>query len=121
MIEKLTVSRKALKKPDETRKFRNGKLDVVKVGEFTIGRSTLRPGWKWSKAIKPSVKTESCQSHHVGFCISGKMEGVMDDGTKWVVTEGDVIDLPPGHDAWVVGKKPVVFLDFMGASQYAKR
>ena len=116
----MAVSKKTVKKPDESRKFPNGKVDVVKVGEFTVGLSTFRPGWKWSKHVKPIAKTDSCQAHHVAYCISGQMAGVMDDGTKWSIKEGDVIDLPPGHDGWVVGNKPALFLDFMGATQYAK-
>jgi hypothetical protein len=34
---------------------------------------------------------------------------------------GDVFDLPPGHDAWVVGDEPVTVIDWFGASNYAKR
>jgi len=47
------------------------------------------------------------------------MAGVMDDGAKWEIGPGDS-DLHPGHDAWTVGNEPVVFIDFMGTSQYAK-
>ena len=28
--------------------------------------------------------------------------------------------LPPGHDAWVVGKDPVVVIDLPGMGEYAK-
>ena len=28
--------------------------------------------------------------------------------------------LPSGHDAWVVGKEPVVLVDWHGAGDYAK-
>ena len=31
------------------------------------------------------------------------MHGRMDDGTEFTVAPGDVFDLPPGHDNWVVG------------------
>lgn len=117
----MTLSKKSSKKPDETRKFDKGILKVAKVGDFTLGLGTYRPGWKWSESVKPIVKTDSCRGHHTGYVISGRMAGVMDDGTKWVLSAGDFVDLPPGHDAWVVGKKPVVFLDFMGAADYAKK
>ncbi len=33
---------------------------------------------------------------------------------------GDAVVIPPGHDAWIVGDEPCVFLDFSGAAQYAK-
>src|ERR1700693_5896353 len=101
--------------PDETKKFANGKLDVVNLGEFTLGRATFEPGWKWSVSLKPLMKTNSCQVHHVLYVVSGRMGGVMDDGTKWETGPGDSLDLPPGHDAWTLGDESVVFIDFMSA------
>ena len=117
----MAVSKKSVKKPDETRKFAKGNVAVVKIGEFTLGRGTYQPGWKWSKSVKPIAKTESCQAHHVGYLISGRMAGVMDDGTEWEIAAGDAIDIPPGHDAWTVGKAPAVLIDFMGAAGPAKK
>jgi hypothetical protein len=116
----LAVSKKNAKTPDETRKFPKGKLEIVRVGDFTIGRGTYYAGWKWSECVKPIAKTESCQAHHVGYVVSGQMAGVMDDGTKWKVGAGDMIDLPSGHDAWVVGRRSVVLIDFTGAPNVAK-
>jgi hypothetical protein len=37
----------------------------------------------------------------------------MQDGTELEFGPGDVVDIPPGHDAWVIGKKPAVLLDFI--------
>jgi hypothetical protein len=116
----LHATKKSIKSPDETRKFPKGELALVRVADFSIGMSTYQAGWKWSESVKPVAKTDSCQAHHVGYAISGEMAGVMDDGSKWEIGPGDVIDLPPGHDAWVVGKAPFVFIDFMGAANYAK-
>jgi uncharacterized protein YjlB len=45
---------------------------------------------------------------------------VMDDGTKLECKAGDVSLLPTGHDAWVVGKEPVIVVDFQGMIDYAK-
>jgi hypothetical protein len=28
--------------------------------------------------------------------------------------------MPPGHDAWIVGDKPCVMIDFTGVAKYAK-
>ena len=115
----MRATKKSVKKPDETRIFPKGKLEVVSVSGFTIGRGTYQPGWRWSKSVKPIVKTKTCQVHHVGYVVSGRFAGVMEDGSKWEVDPGDVVDLPPGYDAWVVGKTPFVFVDFMGAFNYA--
>jgi hypothetical protein len=33
---------------------------------------------------------------------------------------GEMMYLPPGHDAWIVGSEPFVAVDFVGLSDYAK-
>jgi quercetin dioxygenase-like cupin family protein len=45
----------------------------------------------------------------------------MDDGTEITSKAGDVLYIPPGHDAWVVGNEPVVVVDFQGMLDYAKQ
>ena len=44
----------------------------------------------------------------------------MDDGSRSELGPGDVVDIPPGHDGWVVGDEPCVVLDFAGMGAYAK-
>ena len=34
---------------------------------------------------------------------------------------GDFFHMPPGHDAWIVGDKRCVMLDFAGVAKYAKK
>jgi mannose-6-phosphate isomerase-like protein (cupin superfamily) len=113
--------KKSFTKPDDKRSFDNGQIEVLTVGETTIGRTTLQPGWKWSKSVKPIAKTESCQVSHLMCQISGRMHVKMDDGTEFELGPGDVATIPPGHDAWVVGNEPVVGFDIAGAENYAKR
>jgi hypothetical protein len=38
----------------------------------------------------------------------------MDDGTEMEIGPGDIADIPPGHDAWVVGDEPMVCIDTGG-------
>ena len=33
---------------------------------------------------------------------------------------GEIFEIPPGHDAWVVGDEPWIALDFRGARSYAR-
>lgn len=112
--------RKALSKPDETRPFAKGRLEIVNIGGTTIGRATFEPGWKWSECVKPIAKTESCQAPHLGYLISGRMIVVMDDGTQLEYGPGDACSIPPGHDAWIVGNENCVVVDFTGFKDYAK-
>jgi uncharacterized cupin superfamily protein len=106
--------------PDDTRNFDKGKMDIASIGETSFGRFRLEPGWQWSKSVKPIVKTESCQQHHTGYIISGKMKVRMDDGSEMEVGPGDFTVIPPGHDAWTIGSEPCVGVDFTGAKTYAK-
>jgi hypothetical protein len=111
--------RKQLSSPDETRAFPKGRIEVVDLGDVTAGRSTFEAGWRWSECVKPLVKTASCQVRHVGYVLSGRMHVVMDDGTEQELGPGDAAVIPAGHDAWIVGNEPCVFLDFAGAEDYA--
>lgn len=115
-----TMAAKSINSPDDVRTFDHGKVELVKVGGATIGRATFQPGWKWSECVKPLAGTNSCQAAHYIYQLSGTMITRMDDGTEITSRAGCVLDIPPGHDAWVVGSEPVVFLDFQGMADYAK-
>ena len=112
---------KSFSKPDEVRTFAKGKVEVVNLGEATIGRATFEPGWRWSTCVKPLAKTNSCEAAHFGYHVSGTMRIRMDDGTELECKAGDAVIVPPGHDAWVVGNEPVIAIDFQGMRDYAKQ
>ena len=118
MAKKMEV--KSFGAPDEVRTFEKGRVELVKVGDVTIGRGTFEPGWKWSTHVKPLTKTKSCEAPHFQYQIAGTMKVVMEDGTTRECKAGDVSLLPSGHDAWVVGNEPVVVVDFQGMTDYAK-
>src|SRR5918996_2055135 len=112
------LAAKSLDHPEETRPFADmGKVDIVVLGEVTVGRGVLEPGWRWSEHVKPLAGTASCQAAHTGYVLSGRMRVVMDDGTEGDAGPGFSFVIPPGHDAWVVGDEPCVFLDFSGMEQ----
>ncbi len=114
------LSRKSFDSPDETRPVGNGKLELVNLGEATIARITLSPGWRWSRDVRPTVGTDSCRTQHVQYVLSGRLMVQMDDGTRLELKGGDGVVIPPGHDAWVVGDEPFVAIDFGGMAQYAE-
>ena len=111
---------KNLDSPDEVRSFEKGRMDVVTLGDVTVGRAVFEPGWKWSECVKPIAGTDSCQVAHVGYVVSGRMKVHMDDGAEREFGPGDAGTIPPGHDAWIEGDEPCVWLDFAGAEHYAK-
>ena len=96
MAQSENIKAKSLDSPDETRTFDHGKLDVATIDEFTAGRVTLEPGWKWSEAVKPIAGTDSCQVQHTGYVISGQMHVVHDDGTEQEICTCFVLGMTPG-------------------------
>ena len=115
------LERKHIDSPDETRKFAHGQMEVVQIGGGTVGRFTAQPGWKWSNDVKPIAGTDLCQAGHFLYQVSGRMAVKMADGTEAESGPGDIVVIPPGHDAWVVGNESVVAIDWAGAANYAKR
>lgn len=117
-----TLQAKSFARPDETRPFvGHGKMDLVQLNAGSVGKAIFEPGWRWSQDVKPIAKTESCQAHHLGYVLSGRLHIRMEDGSEIDVGPGDVLEVDPGHDAWVVGNEPCVMLEFAGAATYAKR
>jgi hypothetical protein len=115
------IEKKSLGKPEETRTFPKGRLDLVTIDGKSFSRAVFEPGWKWSESVKPIAKTDSCQVPHYNFHISGRLHVKMDDGTEREYGPGDVGVVPPGHDAWVVGDEPCVLVDFNGMLHYAEK
>ena len=113
--------KKNFSKPDEQRAFDKGKVDLIEMDDVTFGRATLQPGWKWSTCVKPIAKTELCEASHLQFQLSGRLHIVMADGSELETVAGDIVKIPPGHDAWVVGNEPVVAVDISGMREYAKK
>ena len=94
--------------PDETLTLIQGSAATVRIGELVVGRLVLEPGYRYSTHTGPTAGTPSCQFHHVGVGISGAARFLMDDGSEFDVRAGDVFDIPPGHDTWVLGDEPAV-------------
>ena len=107
--------------PDEVRPFAGrGQVKVVNIGGRAITLGTFEPGWKWSNDLKPIAGTDSCQTRHFGYVLSGRMKVVMDGGNELEIGPGDVGLIEPGHDAEVVGDEACVFVDFGDVEHYAE-
>jgi len=112
------LQRKSFTTPDQVRTFQSGRVDIVTLDENAMGRFVFQPGWRWSKDVAPIVNTHSCQHRHLGYTLSGHLEVRMDDGTKLVIGPGDAYEIPPGHDAWVVGDAPWDSVEFASAHAF---
>ena len=118
-VASMSATKTNMQEPDETKVAPKMLLKIVTVGGFTFGLRTLEPGWRWSESVKPMAKTETCETRHLGYVISGRMGFAMDDGVRLEVGPGDAFDVYPGHDAWTVGEEPIVFMDLIGATEKA--
>jgi hypothetical protein len=113
---------KSFDQADEVRTPDKTRVDVLDLGVGKAARLTAQPGWRWSECIKPVVGGDSCQAHHVGVVVSGRMHVVHEDGTEGDASAGEGYVIEPGHDAWVVGDEPMVAYEFDSstAQSYAK-
>jgi class 3 adenylate cyclase len=100
--------------------FDHGSLEIVKTGSLALGWEVLEPGWRWSTHVKPIVNTERCEFRHVSIVLEGRMGFESRDGERLEAGPGDVLDIAPGHDAWVVGEEPATLIDVQGALGWAK-
>ena len=116
----MQLRRKRFDSPDEVRSLENGRVEIVELGEAAIGRAIFEPGWRWSEHVKPIVGTTSCEVHHLGYVISGHLHIEMNDGASIDLRGGDAYEVPPGHDAWVIGDEPWVSVDYAGRRLFAR-
>ena len=91
-----TTEQKSFDKPDETRSFERGVVELVTIGGAEIGRLVLQPGWRWSEHVKPIAGTELCEAPHFQYHVSGTLGVRMTDGTELVVHAGEVTSLARG-------------------------
>ena len=110
------IRRKSLNDPDAVHELPLAVIRIARIGSHTIGYGVEQPGWRWTTHMGPAAGTASCQVHHVQVFLSGRFAVRMEDGEEVEFGPLDVGDIPPGHDAWVVGDEPVHILDFAGSS-----
>ena len=109
---------KSFATPDEVRAFPMGHAEVVTLDESVVGRAVYEPGWRWSTAMPAIAGTASCQLHHLGYSVSGVMHVVTEDSQTIDIPPASIYEIPPGHDAWVVGDEPWVTVEWTSARTF---
>lgn len=92
---------------------RTAELDGVAVTQVTFD-----VGAKWSADLKGYAGTDSCELPHVALVTAGTLAVEMTDGSYEEFSAGDVMLLPPGHDAWSVGDVACTFVEFSRGGDY---
>jgi class 3 adenylate cyclase len=103
---------KSFDTPDETRNLPKATADVVNVGEVAVGYAVWQPGWRWSSDLRPLAGTDWCENHHLGYAISGTLEVLTEKGDRLEIHGRSAFEIPPRHDAWVVGDEPFVTVEW---------
>lgn len=114
------LQRKSFDQPETVREFSHGRVDTVSLDETVLGRFRFEPGWRWSNDVRPIVRTDSCQNRHVGVALEGTMRVRIDDGTLMDILPRDAYEIPPGHDAWVLGDEAFVTYEWTSSRVFAR-
>jgi hypothetical protein len=96
----------------ERREVGHVRLEVGRAGEARVKRMVYPPGFRWSVDMKPTVGTDLCMHAHVGFLVSGEIHIEYADGCIVEHKAPQIVAIEPGHDGWVVGREPVVLIEF---------
>ena len=96
-------------------------LEVGRAGAGRVKRMVYPPGFRWSVDMKPVVGTELCMHAHVGFLVHGEIHIEYPDGCVIEHRAPQIVAIEPGHDGWVVGKEPVVMIEFDFERETASR
>jgi len=111
---------KRFDEPDELVTLPLVTVQVVLLGEAHVARLVHQPGWSWAAHVKPVAGTPSCQHHHQGFVLEGAVEIKTDTGARRILRAGEAFEIPPGHNAWVIGEEPFVTIEYGGVHGWAK-
>ncbi len=107
-----SITRKTFAEPEDELRYEHGRASLVTLGDETVWRSELSPGWSWDAEIAPHVGARSCPLTHREYVESGRVRYLMDDGAEVEAGAGDVMLIKPGHRAWVLGDEPCVLIDW---------
>jgi class 3 adenylate cyclase len=108
------IQRKSVHEPDERRELPAMTLNLLRVGSLSLGYARIQPGFRWSTHLRQETDEPLCQIHHLQLLLSGRFAVEMDDGEYVEIAPDEIFDVPPGHDAWVLGDEPAIILDFLG-------
>ena len=96
----------------ERREIGGVRLEVGRAGGARVKRMVYPAGFRWSVHMKPIVGTDLCMHAHVGFLAHGEIHIEYADGCVVEHKAPQIVAIEPGHDGWVVGREPVVLIEF---------
>jgi class 3 adenylate cyclase len=116
------AQKKNLDAPDERLEFEGVAANVVQVADAAISRNVFQPGAHCAlggrRLLGNHRATESCQAHHSGVVLEGRLHIEMDDGSMLDVGPNEVYDIPPGHDGWATSEEPLLAINWSGVRSW---
>lgn len=116
------AQKKNLDAPDERVDLEGVAADVVQVADAAIARNVFQPGAHCALGGRRLVGNRradvSCQAHHSGVVLDGRLHIEMDDGSTLDVGPNEVYDIPPGHDGWAVSEGPLLVITWSGVRSW---
>jgi class 3 adenylate cyclase len=116
------AKKKSLDAPDKQVQFEGFSAEIVQLGEAAISRNVSAPGAHCALGGRTLTGNQrapqSCQAHHAGVALEGRLHVEMDDGSVLEIEPNDVFDIPPGHDGWVVGDESFRAISWSGVRSW---
>ena len=111
----MAVYVKSLDQPEGTESYgAEGQAEAVQIGDSTVWRSRLKPGWSWERNAKPRTGVDYCPAFHREYVVAGRIRYRLQDGSVVDAGPGDHLVIEPGHAAEVLGDEECVLLDWYG-------
>jgi hypothetical protein len=102
----MRLQRRRFSEASDVRTIPRGRIDVVELDDVVVGRMTYEPGWRWSVDVRPIAGTDTCQYHHLGVTMSGRVRVQVPDGTELEIGPA----VPPRNCASSLDAMRLVFL-----------
>ena len=116
------AKKKSLDAPDERVQVEGVSAEIVQLGAAAISRNVFHPGAHCAlggrKLAGNHRAEQSCQAHHSGVVLEGRLHIEMDDGSVLEIGPNEVFDIPPGHDGWVVSDEPMRAINWSGVRSW---
>ncbi|HXY69912.1 MAG TPA: hypothetical protein VEH62_10725 [Gemmatimonadales bacterium] len=92
--------------------FESGRLEVVTLGDQSIGKASYAPGWRWSQCVSGSSPPGGVPVETVGLVLSGRVTVRSQEGVELDLLAGDVFRaaIAGEYDMWVAGSRPCEIL-----------
>lgn len=103
--------KKSFDDPDSVDDSALGLTKIVRIGAITFRRRVINPGCRI---------TESYEDRHIHLQFTGRTRVRMHNGAEEEYGPGEVGDIPPGYESWVVGNKRATIVEITGLRQYIK-